>query len=377
MKLNTKKGIKLKKNYSIKIPLKENSYEVIVGTNIINKYKNKIFSTIKNAKKIFIVTDTKIKKLHLKKIIQIISKKYTVKTLVIKPGEKMKDIKTINKIVTVLLKNKISRNDAIFALGGGVIGDISGFLASITLRGIKLVHFPTTLLAQVDSSIGGKTGVNSSYGKNLIGTFYQPNLVVCDTIFLSTLPKRELIAGYAEVIKYGIINDKNFFNWLNKNTKKLLNNSSSEMIKAIKRSVEIKKEFIIKDEKDLNNKRALLNFGHTFAHSLESFTKYSKILLHGEAVSIGICMASKLSNNLGFLSLNNYLKIKNIFYNFGLPINLVFLKKIKIQKKQILKNMIYDKKNLSGKLNFILCKDIGKAFVYSKIKKESVNKSIN
>ena len=377
MKLNTKKGIKLKKNYSIKIPLKENSYEVIVGTNIINKYKNKIFSTIKNAKKIFIVTDTKIKKLHLKKIIQIISKKYTVKTLVIKPGEKMKDIKTINKIVTVLLKNKISRNDAIFALGGGVIGDISGFLANITLRGIKLVHFPTTLLAQVDSSIGGKTGVNSSYGKNLIGTFYQPNLVICDTIFLSTLPKRELIAGYAEVIKYGIINDKNFFNWLNKNTKKLLNNSSSEMIKAIKRSVEIKKEFIIKDEKDLNNKRALLNFGHTFAHSLESFTKYSKILLHGEAVSIGICMASKLSNNLGFLSLNNYLKIKNIFYNFGLPINLVFLKKIKIQKKQILKNMIYDKKNLSGKLNFILCKDIGKAFVYSKIKKETINKSIN
>ena len=377
MKLNIIKGIKLKKNYSIKIPLKENSYEVIIGTNIINKYKNKIFSTIKNAKKIFIVTDTKIKKLHLKKITQIISRKYTIKTLVIKPGEKMKDIKTINKIVTVLLKNKISRNDAIFALGGGVIGDLSGFLASITLRGIKLVHFPTTLLAQVDSSIGGKTGVNSSYGKNLIGTFYQPNLVVCDTIFLSTLPKRELIAGYAEVIKYGIINDKNFFNWLNKNTKKLLNNNTFEMIEAIKRSVEIKKEFIIKDEKDLNNKRALLNFGHTFAHSLESCTKYSKILLHGEAVSIGICMASKLSNSLGFLSLNNYLKIKNIFYKFGLPINLVFLKKIKIQKKQILKNMTYDKKNLNGKLNFILCRDIGKAFVYSKIKKESINKSIN
>ena len=377
MKLNIIKGIKLKKNYSIKIPLKENSYEVIVGTNIINKYKNKIFSTIKNAKKIFIVTDTKIKKLHLKKIIQIISGKYTIKTLVIKPGEKMKDIKTINKIVTVLLKNKISRNDAIFALGGGVIGDLSGFLASITLRGIKLVHFPTTLLAQVDSSIGGKTGVNSSYGKNLIGTFYQPNLVICDTIFLSTLPKRELISGYAEVIKYGIINDKNFFNWLNKNTKKILNNNSCEMIKAIKKSIEIKKEFIIKDEKDLNNKRALLNFGHTFAHSLESCTKYSKILLHGEAVSIGICMASKLSNILGFLSLTNYLKIKNIFYNFGLPIDLVFLKKIKIQKKQILKNMTYDKKNLNGKLNFILCRDIGKAFVYSKIKKESVNKSIN
>ena len=136
-----------------------------------------------------------------------------------------------------LLKNKISRNDAIFALGGGVIGDISGFLASITLRGINLIQFPTTLLAQVDSSIGGKTGVNSSYGKNLIGSFYQPKLVVCDTIFLTTLPRRELIAGYAEIIKYGIIYDKNFFIWLNKNTKKLLNNSALETIKAINRSV--------------------------------------------------------------------------------------------------------------------------------------------
>jgi len=377
LKLKIIKDINLNKNYSIKIPLKKNSYEVMVGTNIINKCKNKIFSIIKDAKKIFVVTDTKIKKLHLKKLTQIIPGKYTVKTLVIKPGEKMKDIKTINRIINILLKNQISRNDVIFGLGGGVIGDIAGFLASITLRGLKLIHFPTTLLAQVDSSIGGKTGVNSSYGKNLIGTFYQPNLVICDTIFLSTLPKRELIAGYAEVIKYGIINDKNFFNWLNKNTKKLLNTNSFEMIKAIKRSVEIKKTFVIKDEKDVNNKRALLNLGHTFAHSLENCTKYSKILLHGEAVSIGISMASKLSNNLGFLSTNNYLKIKNIFYNFGLPIDLIFLKKIKIQKKQILHNMIYDKKNLSGKLNFILCKDIGKVFVYNKIKKETIAKSIN
>ena len=367
----------MKKNYSIKIPLKNNPYEVLIGENALNKYRNKIFSTIKNAKKIFVITDTKIKKLHLKKIIQIIPKKYFFKIIALDPGEKMKDVKTINKMLTVLLKNKISRYDAIFALGGGVIGDLSGFLASIILRGIKLIHFPTTLLAQVDSSIGGKTGVNSPYGKNLIGTFYQPNLVVCDTTFLSTLPKRELIAGYAEVIKYGIINDKKFFNWLDKNTKKLLNNNSFEMIKAIKRSVEIKKEFVIKDEKDLNNKRALLNFGHTFAHSLENCTKYSKILLHGEAVSIGICMASKLSNNLGFLSLNNYLKIKNTFFNFGLPIDLEFLKKIKIQKKQIVNNMIYDKKNLSGKLNFILCKDIGNAFVYNKVKKESIKKSIN
>ena len=367
----------MKKNYSIKVSLKNNPYEVLVGKNVLRKYKNKIFSTIKDAKKIFIITDTTIKKLHLKKIQQIIPKKFFIKTLTISPGEKMKDIKTINKISDFLLKNKISRNDAIFALGGGVIGDISGFLASITLRGINLIQFPTTLLAQVDSSIGGKTGVNSSYGKNLIGSFYQPKLVVCDTIFLTTLPRRELIAGYAEIIKYGIIYDKNFFIWLNKNTKKLLNNSALETIKAIKRSVEIKKEFILKDEKDINNKRALLNFGHTFAHSLENCTKYSKILLHGEAVAIGICMACKLSHILGFLSLNNYFKIKNTFIKFELPFDLSFLKRINIKKKEIVKNMIYDKKNLKGKINFILCKDVGSAFVYNKIKKEFINKSIS
>ena len=368
---------KLKKNYSIKIPLKNNPYEVLIGENIINNSKKKIFSKIKSAKKNFIITDKKIKKFHYKKILNIIPKNFIIKSLIINPGEKMKKINTINIFLTFILKNKISRNDAIFALGGGVIGDISGFLASITLRGIKLIHFPTTLLAQVDSSIGGKTGVNSEYGKNLIGTFYQPNLVVCDTLFLKTLPKRELISGYAEVIKYGIIYDKKFFYWLNKNVNKLLNNSSTEISKSIKRSVEIKRDFILKDEKDLINKRAMLNFGHTFGHALEKYTNYSNNLLHGEAISIGMCMASNLSNILGFLSLNNYIKIKNIFLNFGLPTNLSYLKKIKIKKKQIVKNMVYDKKNLNGKINFVLCKDIGKVFIYNKIKKEFIEKSIS
>ena len=186
-----------------------------------------------------------------------------------------------------------------------------------------------------------------------------------------------MISGYAEVIKYGIIYDKKFFYWLNKNVNKLLNNSSTEISKSIKRSVEIKRDFILKDEKDLINKRAMLNFGHTFGHALEKYTNYSNNLLHGEAISIGMCMASNLSNILGFLSLNNYIKIKNIFLNFGLPTNLSYLKKIKIKKKQIVKNMVYDKKNLNGKINFVLCKDIGKVFIYNKIKKEFIEKSIS
>ena len=369
--------MKFKKKDSVKITLKDNSYEVLIGKDVLKKSNKKIFSTIKDAKKIFIISDTNIKKFHLNKILKNIPKNFVVKVLIIAPGEKEKNIKTINKALNFLLKNKISRNDAILAIGGGVVGDISGFLSSVALRGVQLIHFPTTLLAQVDSSIGGKTGVNSFYGKNLIGTFYQPNIVVCDTAFLSTLPKRELISGYAEVIKYSIIYDKKFFTWLNKNVEKIINKNEREIIRLIKRSVEIKKQYIVKDEKDIKNKRAILNLGHTFAHSLEKSTNYSKNLLHGEAVSIGICMASKLSLILGFLSLNNYEKIKNIFLNFGLPIDLNFLKKFRISKNQIINNMIYDKKNLSGRLNFILCKDIGNAFVYNKIKRISVEKSIS
>ena len=366
----------MKKNYLIQVPLKNNPYEVIVGKNIIKSSRRKIFSKIKKANKIFIITDTLIKKLHIKKLTKIIPKRISVKIVTINQGEKMKDMRVVEKILNILLKNKISRNDCIFSLGGGVIGDLSGLIASIILRGVNILHFPTTLLAQVDSSIGGKTGVNSLYGKNLIGTFYQPNLVICDIDFLSTLPKRELIAGYAEVIKYSILCDKKFFDWLEKNINKILNNDSNAMIHAIKTSITIKKRIVIQDEKDLINKRAILNFGHTFAHSLEKCTGYSNSLLHGEAVSIGMCMASKLSHILGFLNINDYMRIKRILFSIGLPINLDFLVNIKKQKNQIIKNMMYDKKKLNGKINFVLCKTIGKAFVYNKIKIESIKKSI-
>ncbi len=367
----------MRKFYKINVPLKNNSYQVIIGSNILNGSKKIIFSNIKDAKKIFIITDSIIKRLHLKKILKIIPKKIIVKTIVLNSGEKAKELETIKKILNFLLKNKISRNDAIFGLGGGVIGDISGFIASIVLRGVNLIHFPTTLLAQVDSSIGGKTGVNSLYGKNLIGTFYQPKLVICDINLFNSLPQRQLISGYAEVIKYGLINDKKFFIWLEKNIKKILNGNSSSLIEVVRKSVITKRNIVLKDEKDLNNTRALLNLGHTYGHSLEKCSKYSNKLLHGEAVSIGICMASKLSNDLGFLSFAELKKIKNIFLNFGLPINMNFLKKYKIRKKDIINNMIYDKKYLKGKLNFVLCKNIGKAFIFNNVKRKNIENSIS
>ena len=355
----------MKKNYSIKIPLKKNSYEVMVGTNIINKCKNKIFSTIKDAKKIFVVTDTKIKKLHLKKLTQIIPGKYTVKTLVIKPGEKMKDIKTINRIINILLKNQISRNDVIFGLGGGVIGDIAGFLASITLRGLKLIHFPTTLLAQVDSSIGGKTGVNSSYGKNLIGTFYQPNLVICDTIFLSTLPKRELIAGYAEVIKYGVIGDPSILNLLDELPKidDEKNIYGDILNQIIQKSVSIKARVVAQDEKE-KGLRAILNYGHTFCHAFEYVTGYGQ-LLHGEAVSIGMLCASRLAERVGRIDKTLTERQKQLLVALGLPTAVP-----DVDHDDIMAAMQRDKKVAHGKLRFVLPTQLGHVELVDDIKPE-------
>ena len=198
----------------VKVSLKEKSYNVIIGKNLLKRKRKEIFSTIYGAKRIFIITDNIIKKLHLKNFLKFIPNNFIVETIIIKPGEKSKQLKTVAQIINFLLKKNISRTDAVFTLGGGVIGDISGFVASTVLRGVRLIHFPTTLLAQVDSSVGGKTGVNTIHGKNLVGTFYQPKLVVCDIDFLSTLPKREILSGYAEVIKYSILSDREFFFWL-------------------------------------------------------------------------------------------------------------------------------------------------------------------
>ena len=364
----------------VKVSLKEKSYNVIIGKNLLKRKRKEIFSTIYGAKRIFIITDNIIKKLHLKNFLKSIPNNFIVEIIIIKPGEKSKQLKTVTQILDFLLKKNISRTDAIFTLGGGVIGDISGFVASTVLRGVRLIHFPTTLLAQVDSSIGGKTGVNTIHGKNLVGTFYQPKLVVCDIDFLLTLPKREILSGYAEVIKYCILSDKEFFFWLKVkfNFDKIYKiNDPNILQEVVKKSVFIKASLVTKDEKDVKNQRALLNFGHTYAHALEKCCNYSKKLLHGEAVSIGICMASRLSKILGFLPLYDCEEIKKLFIILGLPTDLYFVRNFQIRTDDMIKHMMYDKKVLNGKLNFILCKKIGKTFVYNKVDVNSIKKSIN
>ena len=256
-----------------------------------------------------------------------------------------------------MLKYNFNRNDSLIAVGGGVVGDVSGFAASIFKRGLKFINIPTTLLAQVDSSIGGKTGINTSFGKNLIGSFYQPNLVIADIDFLKSLPKREIICGYAEIFKHSIISDKKFFNFLLKNFDKIIKLKQPFINKAIYKSCLIKKRIVEKDEKE-KNLRKTLNLGHTFAHSYEAAYKYSKKLNHGEAVLLGINSASEFSLKEKFLNLREHNLIKEHIYTIdkSLHVKNYFGKKDVGKLLEFMKN---DKKNNSNKINLILIKKIG------------------
>ena len=351
---------------TIKIKTKNDLYSIKIESNSIIKNLNKIIH--KKDKLIFLI-DRKVFYIF-KKLKNYKKKNY----IIIDCSEKVKCFDNYVKISEKILKIGIDRNSSIVSIGGGTLGDLSGFIASTLLRGINLILIPTTLLSQVDSSIGGKNGINTKSGKNLVGTFYQPKLVLIDPSILSTLSKRELLSGYAEIIKHGIINDKKFFNWLDKNSKKILNLNNKFVSEAIYRSILIKRKFILKDEKEkLNNKhsRAILNFGHTFGHALEAFYKYNKKLKHGEAISIGMIIAAKLSYKLNYLSFNELKKIKDHFQSNRLPIF-----DNKMYDKKIFQIIQKDKKNIGGILSFVLIKKIGSAFLSKRLSVENINKLI-
>jgi len=257
------------------------------------------------------------------------------------------------------LKDNFNRSDCIISFGGGILGDLSSFISNLTKRGLKFINIPTTLLSQVDASIGGKTAVNTNQGKNLIGTFYQPDFVLSDTLMLKSLPKREMISGYGEILKHSLILDKKFFLWLSINGKKIINKKNNDvLIKAIQKSCKIKCEVVNQDEKE-KNLRMKLNFGHTFAHGFESANKFSKKLNHGEAVLLGMIIASKLSNKKKLLPFGEFLKIKKHYSDLKLLENITkVFKKNKINK--IVHFMKKDKKNINNKINLILLKKIGK-----------------
>jgi len=341
----------------LKVKNLSSDYSIIIGSNILNQISKQIKNLCPGAEKIALVVDKNVPnkfKIKLKKYL----KKYTVYTFEYSVNEKFKSFINVNKLAEKCLINNFNRNDVLISLGGGILGDYCAFAASIIKRGINFINIPTTLLAQVDSSIGGKTGVNSKLGKNLIGTFYQPKVVISDVEILKSLPKRELICGYAEILKHSLILKNNFFNWLKNNSKQLLINKNLNFLKkAIIESCKIKIFFVNKDVYE-KNIRMVLNFGHTFAHAIEAQNNYSKRINHGEAVIMGMMMATKLSYIKKICSLDTLNQLKNIYKSNNLKYD---IKKIfkKNEYNKIAEYMTADKKNNDKNINLILLRKIG------------------
>ena len=354
---------------NLNISTNDKRYPVIIGKNLIKSFFTLLRRNSINFDKCLIVVDKKIKNKILKDLTSSLKKKDT-NVFFFEANEKNKNQKSVDKILKILLKKNFNRSDCLISVGGGITGDVCGFSASIYKRGLRFINIPTTLLAQVDSSIGGKTGINSLYGKNLIGSFYQPNLVLSDTNLLKTLPKREIICGYGEILKHSLISNKRFFNFLDKNFLNILNLKSPFIEKAIYESCKIKRDIVQKDEKE-KNLRMILNFGHTFAHAYEASMGYSKKLNHGEAVILGICSALKFSSKQKILNKIDFDLILNHINKKKLPrdLNNYFRKK---DIKKIISFMKNDKKNNSNKINLILIKKIGSP----EFKKQFSNKSI-
>ena len=346
------------KSTKIIVRTRNKSYPIYFGDGILNSIETLIKKNVPNAKKIYIISDKKLPNFLFKKLIKSL-KKYNLKIYSLHASEKTKSFIVAHKIIENLLKNNLNRSDCIIALGGGIVTDLASFVASLTKRGLQLVNIPTTLLAQVDASIGGKTAVNSTQGKNLIGTFYQPKFVLVDIAFLNSLPYREMICGYGEILKHSLILNRKFFLWLSKNSKKIIDNKDKKMLKtAIIKSCKIKSKVVSKDEEE-KSFRKILNFGHTFAHGFEGAKNFTRRLNHGEAVLLGMMMAAELSFKKKLLPLKDLRLLKQHYLDMKLPMKVKkFFKRKEIDK--IISFMVKDKKNLNKKINLILIKKIGK-----------------
>ena len=357
---------------SIKLDIKtgDQKYPIFIGNNILNKLKTILKENLINFNQCLVVVDKNVPKKLTNKVLKSLPKK-KIFLHYFNSSEKNKNQKSINDILSILLKNNFNRNDCVISIGGGITGDVSGFAASMFKRGLKFINIPTTLLSQVDSSIGGKTGINNKYGKNLIGAFYQPSLVISDIIFLKSLPKREIVCGYGEILKHAIIADKKFFSFLDKNGSQILNLESPLIEKAIFKSCSIKKKVVETDEKEMGI-RKILNFGHTFAHAYEATLGYSKKLNHGEAVILGIKTAAKFSLSNNILNIKEFNLIENHLNKLNLPKNVNKYFSIKNLNK-LLFFMKKDKKNNTNKINLVLLKKIGSPIYKLQFDEKKIN----
>ena len=356
---------------TLHVPMGERSYDIFIGDGAIS-HAGALIKDVLKAPRAIIVTDENVAPNWLEPLKKSLNDAgIKTREIILPPGEHTKSMEHLEQLLDNLLENNIDRKTTLVALGGGVVGDLTGFAASIVMRGVDFVQVPTTLLSQVDSSVGGKTGIDTRFGKNLIGAFHQPRAVITDTSTLDTLPMRERLCGYAEVIKYGVINDRHFYDWLIENGQKVLDGNPAARREAVRRSCANKAEIVAADERE-QGLRALLNLGHTFGHALEAQIGFEDKLKHGEAVAIGMIMALELSVRLAMASETDLNSLKEHLKIVGLPVGLDGLAGGNWTADALLDHMGRDKKTQDGKLTFILARAIGNSFVANDVDADAV-----
>ncbi|CUH83479.1 3-dehydroquinate synthase [Thalassovita mediterranea] len=347
---------------TVHVPLGDRAYDVLVGPGLLAEAGAHI-APLLNRPRVAVVSDENVASLHLDALrAGLAAADIDMVSMTLPAGEATKSWPHFERTVEWLLAEKVERNDIIVAFGGGVIGDLVGFAAASLRRGVRFVQIPTSLLAQVDSSVGGKTGINAPQGKNLIGAFHQPSLVLADTEVLGTLTKRDFLAGYGEVVKYGLLGDAAFFDWLEANAEDAAAGDMAKRIYAVKRSVEMKADIVARDETEKGD-RALLNLGHTFCHALEAATGYSDRLLHGEGVAIGCALAFEVSSRLGLCSQEAPSRVREHLSRMGMKVDLKDIPGDLPDADALIALMGQDKKVVGGQINFIMARGIGEAFV--------------
>jgi len=356
---------------SVRVDLPGREYDVQIGPGVLAQAGPRIAEMARRPH-VTIVTDETVAGLHLATLqANLTASGLTSAALALPAGEATKCWAQLERTVEWLLSEKVERGDIVVAFGGGVIGDLAGFAAAVLRRGVRFVQIPTTLLAQVDSSVGGKTGINSPAGKNLVGAFHQPSLVLADTDLLSTLDRRDFLAGYGEVVKYGLLGDAAFFDWLEINAPTMADGDVAAQVRAVTRSIEMKAEIVTRDETEQGD-RALLNLGHTFCHALEAATGYSDRLLHGEGVAIGCALAFELSQRLNLCSQEAPSRVRAHLKAMGMKTDLADIPGDLPSAEDLLALMGQDKKVVDGKLRFILARGIGDAFITSDVPSDVV-----
>lgn len=355
----------------VHVGLGDRAYDIHIGPGLLAQ-AGPLIQPLLNRPKVAVITEENVAKLHLDGLRAGLAEAGVSATvLTLPPGESTKSWPHFERAVEWLLAEKIERNDVVIAFGGGVIGDLAGFAAAVMRRGVRFVQIPTSLLAQVDSSVGGKTGINAPQGKNLIGSFHQPSLVLADTEVLGTLTERDYLAGYGEVVKYGLLGDSEFFQWLEGNAARAAGGDMAARIAIVKRSVEMKADIVVRDEKESGD-RALLNLGHTFCHALEAATGFSDRLLHGEGVAIGCALAFELSARLGLCSQEDPSRVRAHLSDMKMKVDLSDIPGELPSSDALIELMKQDKKMMSGTLHFVLARGIGDAFITSDVPQDVV-----